>query len=358
MYGVMDAYLGSLDNKGVQNAAGAFVAPTLTCTAGTCVLATPVAPAAAANNFQQTQTVLNAGGLSGSRFGLRGSEDLGGGLTGNFVIETGLDHTSPGATILGNRQTFAGLGGGFGEVRLGRQYTAYDELRGGSDLFGHSTFSTTAAFGSWQGFGRDYTYRANNAIHYISPNFGGVTAALTYGMGENKTATASAGKIVALRLQYANGPLMVGFANQNEKYAVSGQFDGATAFGIRNIAVTQNPAPGTTSETHTLLAGSYDFGAAKLQAGYNIGKDDSDVPKEKEFVINAAVPMGATTLVVGYSQSKIEDAKSKTFALQALYALSKRTNLYAGLVSSKDDWSAVNLTAKRQLTAVGVRHTF
>jgi predicted porin len=373
LYGVADVWLGSLDARGLKlDATGQYGGLSIDNTTGVGTF-TPAGAAA----VPQKQTVLNTGGLSGSRFGLRGSEDLGGGLKANFVMENG-HNTETGAAgqggLLFGRQAFVGLSGGFGEVRFGRQYPAYDEARGGSDLFGHSAFSTTVANGSWGAFGRDYTYRVNNALHYITPNMGGLTAAITYALGENKTGATAAGKLTSLRISYANGPISAALAYQQEKNAAGntltgcavtatsacnplGQSDG-NLFGLRGVAFSAGYTP--TSETHTFLTGAYDFGVARVQLAMNRSKDNSDIGADKDVALNVAVPLGATTLVAGVSRAKIEDAKSSTFAVQAIYALSKRTNLYGGVVSSKDKLPTTlgDVSAKRQVVAVGVRHTF
>jgi predicted porin len=348
LYGVADVWLGSLKNPGYTVNVNGTTGVVTSAVAGTAV----------------TQTLLNTGGLSGSRFGLRGSEDLGGGLKANFVMENG-HNTETGAAgqggLLFGRQAFVGLSGGFGEVRFGRQYPAYDEARGGSDLFGHSAFSSNTASSSWQGFGRDYTYRVNNAIHYISPNMGGFTGAFTYTLGENKTATTSAGKVMSLRLSYANGPIALALAHQNEKNAGGnanagglGQNDNGNVFGLRNVVITGGPL--VTSESHTFLSGAYDFGVARVQLAFNRSKDNSIFGADKDMALNVAVPFGPTTVVAGLSRAKLEGAKSSTAALQATYALSKRTNLYGGFSYTTDKISG--LSAKRNLTAVGLRHTF
>ncbi|MFM7332082.1 MAG: porin, partial [Brachymonas sp.] len=143
---------------------------------------------------QVSNTVLNSGGLSGSRFGLRGTEDLGGGLKAEFVFEngfsldTGVTSTSNSGVLgaagtafqAGNvvasaasktvaavpgtvdaifgRQAFIGLNGGFGSLRLGRQYSSYDELRGATDAMGASSFSgTIGLMGVWEAVGSGYT---------------------------------------------------------------------------------------------------------------------------------------------------------------------------------------------------------
>jgi len=77
------------------------------------------------------QTKVDSGGLNTSRWGMKGSEDLGGGLKANFQLEQGFD-LSTGAAQSGktfNRQAWVGLSGGFGEVQLGKVWTSYDDIR-------------------------------------------------------------------------------------------------------------------------------------------------------------------------------------------------------------------------------------
>jgi predicted porin len=296
-----------------------------------------------------SQTKVDSGGLSGSRWGVRGSEDLGGGLKANFTAESGFDISTGASQQQGRlfgRQAFVGLSGGFGEVRLGRQYPAYDEFRGGMDTLGHSSFSATAGNGSFGSFGRDYLFRADNAIHYMSPNLGGLSGSFTYGVGENKTAATKAGTLVSFKVQYANGPIVVGLAHQQEKNSPAGQGAAYRA--------------GTTSEKHTYLAGSYDLGVAKINLGYNTSDDNAapDIGRDKELTVGATMPLGAFNLGVSYANSKNKTGKSGSLALQGIYSLSKRTDTYVGFLNSKDESSAGATTRKYNLLAVGVRHRF
>ncbi len=317
-----------------------------------------------------SQTLINSGGLNGSRFGLRGSEDLGGGLSAVFQFENGFGLDTGGtsttnggstsvvtsgfgtgglaipgvpaanqsAAIFG-RQAYIGLNGGFGSLRFGRQYSAYDEFRGGTDTLGHTSFSATAGTGAWDRSGLNYTFRVNNMMRYETPNMGGFTAALGYGLGENKTVAASADSVLSLKAQYANGPLMAGVAIQNEKVGAA-----------------------NTSLKHTLIAGSYDLGVAKLNAGFNTSK--LLTLKESEFTFGATIPFGAFSLAGSYGSSKskisgLDNAKSTAFGAQGIYSMSKRTSAYVGLVSAKSvATGAATPTTKTSLFAVGLRHTF
>lgn len=342
------------------------------------------------------QTVQNSGGRNGSRWGLRGSEDLGGGLKANFQLESGFTiddgNVANGATMFG-RQAFVALAGGFGEVRLGRQYTAYDELRGGNNIVGDTSFSPTgdvwgqhssalasglAAAGLTPAqastltgmLATDYSNRVNNQIYYGSPNFSGVTFSLGYALGENKTAAVgtlgaqSSADTLSAKVQYAAGPLMVGFAHQSQRPRTTAASVNTLAAVLGGGPVYDASVPGVSPVNgdrikFNLLSGSYDFGFAKLLANYSMvdrvgGLDD------KEFNLGVDVPIGSLTARLGYAQAKgFDDAiKSKGFGAILDYSLSKRTNAYAGLRLTESKADDGPKFAKNQVFGVGLRHAF
>ena len=321
LYGLVDAYVGSQKINGVTQSGVNLASP-----AGG-----------------------SGGGLNTSRFGFKGSEDLGGGLKANFVLEAGFDpstgvsnsYTSPytgktDSAIFG-RQSWVGLSGGFGEVRVGKMWTPYDEVRGsGVAAFDANIFAPAANV--WASNG--YSDRPGNSVYYVTPSFGGVTAAAMYSVGENKTATPTgtvdAGKLASANIAYAGGPVAVALSHQVEK-----------ADGV------------TTATRFTQLNGSYNFGAAKLLAAYGHVKNGND--KANEYQIGVDVPVAtALTLSGGVARSKITtaggDIKSTGFGLAAKYDLSKRTFLYTGVQLSKNEVSAVEF--KTDTFAVGVQHKF
>ena len=289
------------------------------------------------------QTKLDSGGYNGSRFGLRGTEDLGGGLKANFVLEQGIDVDSGG--IASNsagkqfgRQAYVGFSGGFGEVRLGRQYTAYDTLRAATNHSFDTSFAVTGSV--WSKGIADYTSRVDNQITYISPDFSGFSGALTYGLGENKDKVPGGTDTTAVHLKYAAGPLLVGVAYQQQEMS------------------------NTVDRTHTLLAGSYDFGMAKVTAGFNRAKQDG-VGKDNEYQLGVDFPVAANArIALGYAYAKKKDTagnslgKADGYSLTGYYDLSKRTRLYAGLNSFQHKQSNGKKEVKGNLYAIGVRHSF
>jgi predicted porin len=264
-----------------------------------------------------TKKVMGSGGYNGSRWGLRGAEDLGGGLRGVFQLEQGFtidDAAFASGTRQFSRQAFVGLGGGFGEVRFGRQYSALDEVRGGFSGSFDTAFSATGDV--WKDTdGEDYSARFDNAITYRIPAMGGLTATVAISAGEGTTAN----KHASFNVRYGAGPLAVALAYQREN---------------------ENAA----QDKWTFLGGSYALGAATLKASYQ----------------NQSA---STVDGVGFSYARAtadapgSDPKGTGFGATAFYDLSKRTRLYAGLKATNAKVSGTKYVDKN-LIAAGVRHFF
>lgn len=284
------------------------------------------------------QTVLESGGVSGSRIGFKGTEDLGGGLKANFLLEQGFtldDGKAKDNTRAFNRQAYVGLSGGFGEVKLGNVFTAYDDISGATtSAFDSALSATNNVFVS-----NGYNSNPYNNIYYATPSFGGFSGAVSYGLGENKNATQSASNNVSFHAKYENGPIYAGVAYQREK------------------------ALGGATDKYTRINGSYDFGMAKLLASYGNVKEDTG-EKTNEYQIGVDVPLGgALTLSGGYATSKtklagVTDSKRSGYGIALAYGLSKRTTVYTGVHSSSEKDGAGTKTDKNTVYAVGLKHTF
>ena len=301
-----------------------------------------------------TQTRISSGGLNGSRWGLRVSEDLGGGLAAIAQVESGFD-ISTGTqqqNALFGRQAFVGLKSGFGTVALGRQYGPYDDMKGVLSLQGNSSFDATGgsysgmtykeSIGAWRG----YAPRIDNSVKFQSNNYSGLSFSAIYGMGENKRSNASASSTVGLGGMYANGPITVGLVYQNEGYA-------------RGLAGVGN---GKNEIENTLIAGAYNFGVAKVGGGYNEARtrtNGASSPKAKEWFLGLSAPLGATTFKIQYAESKIGNNKNDSIAFEALYDLSKRTTAYVGYnISNFDNVGPTGGDMKDRRAGVGIRHRF
>ncbi|WP_454914179.1 porin [Variovorax gossypii] len=304
-------------------------------------------------------------GYNASRLGFRGTEDLGGGLAASFWLEAPIsnDDGQQGIATFARRSTVS-LSGGFGEIRLGRDYTPtfwndtvfdpFGTLGVGTNLISTANtsfggFGTPAAStGAFTNVGTSNYVRASNTIGYfLPPNLGGFYGQVMYGMSEKTkydngiytptTANAARqGRYVGGRFGYANGPL-----------------DVALAYGSSTVG--DNYYAGTTTKINTLnLGASYDFGPVKLfgevsqaknKIDYEVtpflgGRNDIDL---KGYLIGVTVPVGAGLIRASYSAVKYDlnqpfnpfvlnnnaDPKANKLALGYVHNLSKRTALYA-----------------------------
>lgn len=302
------------------------------------------------------QTGIDSSNLNTTFWGLKGSEDLGGGLRANFGLESGFAiDTGVGNTGLFERKAIVGLSGAFGAVDLGRNYTAYDGLRAATNNMYDSNLSTTGNV--WANGIKDYSNRTSNSVTYTSPNFGGFSGAVAYAFGENKnTNVAAVGTVgtpgyvagyaigdaldtASLHIKYANGPLVVGYAYQEEKTA---------------------SAAGADKNKYNLVGAAYDLGMAKVVGSYNQAKNNA--LKDKEYQVGVSVPFGAAAVAVGYSNSKSEGIggtnKGAGASIVGTYDLSKRTTAYAGYEVAKTQITNGTIETKTSNFATGIRHTF
>ena len=300
----------------------------------------------AGTTIKTTTTGLNAAGgnMSGSRWGLKGQEDLGNGLSAVFNVEAGFNSADGSTGVTGstgdgfNRRAVVGLKGGFGQVLLGRDYTPMDDLLGGNGFqaIDLSTYNTAPSGDAL------YTGRASG-IHY-SGNFSGVgvKAFVSYEREKvtNNGATTKDDRAegYGLNLSYATGPFAIaGGVQQFKDKAVSGTIAKNTEYGV---------------------AASYDFTAAKVFAHYAGNDVDGTTPTMQQYSLGVAVPFGAATLGAQYAYNKQGDWKGHDVVLQGTYALSKRTDLYAR-AGRYNSWKETGVSSvKSDVVAVGVRHRF
>ncbi len=292
-------------------------------------------------------TVVQAGGISGSRWGMRGTESLGGGLNAVFVVEGGFASDTGGlgqGGLLFGRQAYVGLNGGFGSLTLGRQYApAFYVQCNADDSFG-GCLTAWSAVANMNGFYAN-TLRPNNAVIYATPKMGNVTAALMWSAGESTVST-SAGRTFGANVQYKNGPLYAGLGYSDQKNAAA-----------------------TGSDKHMSFGATYNFGVAYAGIFYAQNKSVAGV-KTKPLVGSVTVPFGAARVGVQVAQVKSGSAKATSAALLGEYDLSKRTNLYAIYSQCKDkgirctadgNVAAIATSANGQSSSafgVGVKHKF
>jgi len=298
-----------------------------------------------------------SGVQSSSRLGVRGSEDLGGGLKATFNIETGVNWDTGAASSnsqFWGRRAVVGLAGGFGEVRLGRDYTPGYSAIGNTDVMG------LGLFGNWLDFGSNggITSRASNGLHYTSPNLGGFTLRAMYATGEANGVAAPKGDgdMVGLSGVYASGPLTA------QAYYQTTEFD--------------NGAGGTANADEYGIGAQYKFGGIRVALNYGIA--DTEVPaggsiEHEALGLGLGLKLGKGEVLFNYIQQEIDlagDPEARSFGIAYVHPLSKRTNLYATYGQMKNEGGAdfalrsagfgVGGTADAdpKAFAVGVRHRF
>ncbi|GAA4329770.1 porin [Pigmentiphaga soli] len=314
------------------------------------------------NDGSSATSALDSGVLGSSRFGFRGSEDLGNGLKANFQLENGFkaDDGSLGTdkTIF-DRAAWVSLSGGFGELRLGRQDSlGFNWFRGAINPFGNAYLqaqSKTVFNG-----GAPLTAiedRLSNSVFYYSPSFSGFQAAVGYSFNPNAGETVGNDgdtPVVSLGARYQAGPLLAVVTYEQKNAA--------------DVAV----APANSDIKNLQVGATYDFGVARLHAGYgrltnarfNSASDD-----ENTYLIGVSVPFGASTILASYQRNDNanrnagrNDKAIDGFGLAYNYSLSKRTTLYAMFDTFGDSilraGSTTGATGDRRELAVGVQHKF
>ncbi len=332
----------------------------------------------------ETQTKLDSGAVDTSRYGFKGTEDLGGGLSANFKLEQGINVDKGTAETAGsafNRHAYVGFSSAsFGEIRLGLTSTAYEDINtvadaafdsnvfgpqnivfvssgGGilndiNDYFRTDTAALNKALApvlptgvTWSKLTELLTYNPllANTIYYATPTSSGFSGALSFSFGEDKAkagGTGSASSTTSFHLKYEAGPVFVGFAYQTQDLQYAPPLDVTTNF--------------------TRLNATYDLGVAKLLAAYGrVAVKDEAVT---ELTIGADYPVTNTfTLSGGFARSNSDqsslDFTNKVYSLAGSYALSKRTSVYGGYEShtlSSSSWSDISGSK----LGAGVKHTF
>lgn len=283
---------------------------------------------------------LASGQAQASRWGIRGSEDLGGGMKANFWLENGFsaDTGALGDTArLFQRRATVGLSGNWGSIDAGRWFRP--ETRAIFDMDPFDAGGVASPPDSWS----STTFRAENQIQYESPSFGGVVGRVMYGFGE-VAGSNSARRDLGGSIHYRGGPVYVAYA-----YDELGN------------------ATGSDKRKWHTVGGNYDLGIAKLYGAFRTRKEVTAALDERSYWLGVSVPLGAVTLrgTVGKVDDRTAPNKDATgFGLGGEYAFSKRTDTYFrfGRVSNKNGatfsvGNGIVGTTPRSLV-IGIRHRF
>ncbi|OUL99774.1 porin [Variovorax sp. JS1663] len=337
--------------------------------------ALPPLSALAVPEAKRSQTALSSGANASSRVGFRGTEDLGGGLAAGFWLESGITQDS-GATALAafSRRSTVSLSGGFGELRLGRDYvptywneSVFDPMGAvgvGENLIKSISGNIATARGPGSAIAaNDNAIRASNSVGYFLPrDLGGFYGQVMYALPENvkysylSDSPSQRGRYYGGRFGYASGPLDVAVAY--------GQSTAADTLVISETGVVAGTRLSEKLRTINLGA-SYDFGVLKLMGELSQVKDKAETTtaplsagrltfKDNDeyhgAMIGMTVPVGAGVVKASYARVKFKndlgsaaptllalnrDASVNKLALGYVHNLSKRTALYATVARAR-----------------------
>ncbi len=329
---------------------------------------------------------MNSGMQSGSRFGFKGTEDLGNGLTVGFVLENGFtaDNGADNSTLF-DREASLFIEGGFGKLAMGKIGSINCGTSSWAQIGVLSAFGTS----SWGGYSNQIGSTAStggvmdNTIAYQTPNFAGFTVFAQYSMGDDgdqkdfkgSENESSMDRYYAIGAKYANGPLTAYLAVDSINYATFGTF--GDPYADDSLTVT--------------LGGNYNFGVAQIFFGaqyFDEVKTFGDLVKNVGFAskikgyglnLSANIPVAGGKIMAGLGYvdaeaadsvaDNVETAGSKDNEFQRYivsagydYPFSKRTDAYVVASYMQDSVDYGTATDDRDPSAftfvVGLRHKF
>jgi predicted porin len=326
----------------------------------------------------RSQFGVASGQQSGSRWGIRGVEQLNSDVSVNFVYESAVNIANGESNGFTRQSTLGLVSKTYGSVDLGRRTTPTTYALAGIDPFGQS-FGTASLDTS---MGTSFM-RLSNMVMYTSPNFSGVTGSVgysfdigtdqVYGTGDAESfGNSNKNRAVSAALRYANGPV-------------------TAAFGYDQVMPANVPGQASANVKAWILGGTYDFKVVKLHAAYgqtidgiiegsdtlnnaNLSGGDTNTQggvlfapgaRTNSWMVGASAPVGAATSVFGSVQQLLPGGDFKNLAststqtaasVGATYSFSKRTNVYAY-------YSYVNNVAMLEgatanTVGLGIRHFF
>jgi predicted porin len=279
---------------------------------------------AASDAFGSNQRVSS----NSSRFGLRAAKDFEG-LKVFAQVETGVSWDAGGDTIAG-RDTFAGLEGGWGKLRLGKMDTPFKELGGLTDRFKGTGIQDDGSIAGLGGSGNGFARRQNNSLRYDSPEFGGFKLSAQYGVENEDTGTGTQKKVLELGGEFAHDALKAGAVIAQHRNFTAGKTDTAYRLGVNYDFKVVNIGAGFNQLRYDLANGTARRSYATVTAGVPIGNGAINLRYGKAGNVSGSAPAGTTVagadganLVVG------PDSGARQFTLGYEHNLFKGAQLYA-----------------------------
>jgi len=331
-------------------------------------------PSTATNTLNSNQ--FGSGAEAASRLGFRGTEDLGGGTSAFFTIETGLTPTSSTLSSFNNRQSFVGIAQkGYGNVAIGTQYgpihkaVAVTDPGQQNNTIGSVIYPAAGTDGGQASADAAYTIRFANSLTATTERKAGFSANAIYALN-NQTSTQTAANtggqvdstVYGLGVDYTRGNLYATVAYQSLK-------------SINNTAATASVSSafvGTNTTDSQLYAGAtYDLKIVKLFAGYTDRKIQSNL-NSNDSLNRTAQQIGVrgfvTKTIEGWASvgngkynafgTNQATANFTAYQVGSNYWMSKRTNLYAIVGSTQTSSTSTTGALSGNMYATGIRHTF
>ena len=316
---------------------------------------------------------------NGSRWGLRGTEDLGDGLQAVFQLESGFDSgngkSAQGGRLFGRQATIGLQSDSWGRLDFGRQTNITSKYFGSIDPFG-------AGFGQaniGMGISAANTVRWDNMVMYQTPSFSGFQFGVGYSFSVDDNAvadrvgfrTADNVRGITTGLRYNNGPLNVALtfdqlnASNNQAQAqvdaTPRQYGIGLAYDFEVVKVSLAYARTTDGWFGGQGVGGLELTGNDRALGSNIFVDGF---KANSYMVGLSAPIGGASKVFGSwqmvdpSNGRLTngDETMNVFSLGYTYDLSKRTNLYA-YGSYADNYAFLN-DVKSTAVGIGLRHRF
>jgi predicted porin len=283
---------------------------------------------------------MDSGSTSAARWGLRGTEDIGGGTTIIYKVENGFSSTNgvmqPDSSSIFGRESWIGANGYFGNVQIGVNYTPLFY-----SFFNYATgnFNSIISGGlrnSANVLVLSPLVRASNSIRYVSPTVAGMTLKAMYGngVGQDGNAPANLGRLLSAGVSYSLG-----------------HFSADADFMSQGYAETTSISSGTTTKTgrYIVLAAAYDFGVVIPSVLYErhrgspkvalTGSASFAMPDNDLYTFNLAIRIDVGTFFVAATRFRnLVDTSGSSTQYQARYEypLSKATVVYAGFIEVRN----------------------
>ncbi len=287
----------------------------------------------------QTGALNTAGAFTTSALTFGGSEDLGGGLSAYFNVNSrfgagnqveGAVGTAQaiqdvverraGAINFGDRGFQVGIKGSFGDIAVGKTTgTAIGGIiRGG--VAGNFSLLSESLWGD----------RPNNMLSYTTPDFSGFSGRVVYQFSGGVPQSSAANGSYELSGQYLKGPLQINVAYNSVKagaYTTDGTTSGTTS---------EQGSTGTHAGNDTGIRVQYNFGPAALNLSY-LDNETAATTSRTQYSVGVTVPAGAWSFLAEYgARDAATNVGDAFYNVGAVYTLSKRTNIY-GVYSKLED---------------------